>query len=94
MRALMQAVAVFCLAVWPMFLHAQGRPAGVTTDLVRTEMLAETVSVFGEVVAGRESEVAARVAGIATEMPLRIGDWVSAGDVLARLDNHLAREDS
>ncbi len=86
MRALVFVAAILSLSMVPHFAAAQGRPAGVTTDLVRTEMLSETISVFGEVVAGRESDVAARVAGIATDMPLRVGDRVVAGDVLARLD--------
>lgn len=86
MRALIHATIIICLGLTPDMAFSQGRPAGVTTDLVRTEMLSETVSVFGEIVAGRESEVAARVAGIASEMPLRVGDRVVAGDVLARLD--------
>jgi RND family efflux transporter MFP subunit len=73
----------------PALATAQGRPAGVTTAIVTTSSMAETVSVFGEVVAGRESAVAARVGGVAQDVPIRIGDLVEEGDVLARLDTEL-----
>lgn len=67
-------------------LAAQGRPAGVTTDVVTTREIAETISVFGQVVAGRQSDVAVRVMGVAEAAPLRAGDVVKKGDVLFRLD--------
>jgi len=68
---------------------AQGGPAAVGTDLVVETEMSETVAVFGEVVSGRQSRVAARVAGVAAEVPVRVGDKVAAGDVLARLDPQL-----
>ncbi|WP_157966360.1 efflux RND transporter periplasmic adaptor subunit [Oceanibium sediminis] len=70
---------------------AQGRPAGVVTDIVATEQMSETVSVFGQVVSGRQSAVAARVSGVAAEVPLQVGDRVAKGDVLASLDTELLR---
>ena len=86
MRALILASAVFA-AIWvPAAVEAQGRPAGVSTQVVTTREMAETVSVFGQVVAGRESAVATRVAGIAKEVPIRVGARVQEGDVLARMD--------
>ena len=86
MRALLIGACACFLLTHSGVSFAQGRPAGVMTDLVSTEMMSETVSVFGEVVAGRESAVAARVTGTATEVPLRVGDRVNEGDLLARLD--------
>lgn len=80
-------VAVLCAAlIVPMALHAQGRPAGVSTDVVTMRQMSETVSVFGQVVAGRESAVASRVAGIANDVPIRVGAKIKKGDVLARMD--------
>lgn len=67
-------------------LAAQGRPAGVTTDFVDTREIAETVSVFGQIVAGRQSDVAVRVMGVAEVAPLRAGDVVEKGEVLFELD--------
>ncbi|WP_416883788.1 efflux RND transporter periplasmic adaptor subunit [Marivita sp.] len=87
---LLARFALVCLMLGlPALATAQGRPAGVTTAIVTTSNMAETVSVFGEVVAGRESAVAARVGGVAQDVPIRIGDLVEEGDVLARLDTEL-----
>lgn len=65
---------------------SQGRPAGVSTDTVTTREIAETVSVFGQVIAGRQSDVATRVMGVAAVSPLRVGDQVAAGDIVFRLN--------
>lgn len=48
--------------------------------------MTETVTVFGQIVAVRESDVATRVAGIVNEVPVQVGSVVVAGDVLARMD--------
>ncbi|MEL6643338.1 MAG: efflux RND transporter periplasmic adaptor subunit [Pseudomonadota bacterium] len=76
--------ALFSVVASPVV--AQGRPASVTTDLVTTRDVAETVSVFGQVVAGRQSDVAVRIMGVAEAAPLRAGDVVQQGDVLFELD--------
>jgi len=93
MRRAMSASQALALAVLlalaPAPAAAQGRPAGVMTDVVTTLRTAETVAVFGQVVAGREARVAARVAGLASAVPLRVGDTVAAGDVLVRMDTQL-----
>ncbi len=89
MRALL-SLFLFCLSsALPLPVLAQGGPAAVGTDRVTTSTMSETVSVFGEVVAGRESAVAARVGGVAQGVPIRVGDRVSEGDILARLDTEL-----
>jgi RND family efflux transporter MFP subunit len=67
-------------------LLAQGRPAGVTTEVVVAQNMSETVAVFGQIIPARESDVAARVMGVVTEVHVRIGDAVTAGAILARLD--------
>jgi len=89
MHVLARLALVCALVVGPATTMAQGRPAGVSTAVVTTSTMAETVAVFGEVVAGRESAVAARVGGVAQDVPIRIGDIVSEGDILARLDPEL-----
>ncbi|MEL6838101.1 MAG: efflux RND transporter periplasmic adaptor subunit [Pseudomonadota bacterium] len=70
----------------PMLASAQGRPAGVQTDLVEMAQMTETVTVFGQIVAVRESDVATRVAGIVNDVPVQVGSVIAAGDVLARMD--------
>lgn len=68
---------------------AQGRAAGVVTETVETRTLAETLPVFGQIVASRDSAVAARVAGIVDRVYVLVGDRVRAGDLLAELDTEL-----
>ena len=80
---LLALLAALCAAA---SAQAQGRAAGVQTDVVALRSVAETVPVFGQVVSGRESRVAARVAGVAVDVPVRVGDRVVAGAVLARVD--------
>ena len=86
-RAIVAALITVCLSAT--MALAQGRPAGVATAMVESSTMSETVTVFGEVVTGRESAVAARVAGVAERVPLRVGDRVAEGDVLAQLDTEL-----
>jgi len=83
------ALAILAALLWPAHAPAQGRPAGVTTDVVTEAEMSETVAVFGEVVSGRQSRVAARVAGVAETVPLRVGDRVAEGDVLLEIDTEL-----
>jgi RND family efflux transporter MFP subunit len=68
---------------------AQGGPALVVTEQVEIRTLAETRPIFGEIVAQRDSAVAARVAGIVDEVSVLVGDQVEPGDVLATLDRQL-----
>ncbi len=65
---------------------AQQRAAGVTTDFVTAEEVSETVSIFGQVVTGRQSDVATRIAGVVGDAPLRVGDTVNKDDVVFRLN--------
>ncbi len=89
MPAFLRPCLVVLFLIVPSLVLAQGRPAAVSTALVETRTVAETVSVFGEVINGRASAVAARVGGIAMDVPVRTGDRVSEGDVLVRLDTEL-----
>ena len=89
MRLLLRVWMLVALISLPLVAFGQGRPAGVSTEFVRTSTTSETVSVFGEVVAGRESAVAARVGGVAQGVPVQVGDMVAEGDILARLDTEL-----
>lgn len=68
---------------------AQGGPSLVVTEQVEMRTLAETRPVFGEVVAQRDSAIAARVAGVVDEVGVLVGDQVEPGDVLAVLDRQL-----
>ncbi|MEM8553607.1 MAG: efflux RND transporter periplasmic adaptor subunit [Pseudomonadota bacterium] len=68
---------------------AQQGPSGVATDFVERRVVSETIPIFGQVVGSSDSDVAARVAGVVQSVAVRVGDRVSAGDVLADLDREL-----
>lgn len=72
-------------------LFAQERPAAVVTETVEERALAETLPVFGQVVASRDSAVASRTAGIVDEVAVLVGDRVAEGATLAVLDTELAQ---
>ncbi|SFS16806.1 efflux RND transporter periplasmic adaptor subunit [Yoonia litorea] len=80
-------IAGILLAVaLPSLAFAQGRPAGVQTKVIEMEEMTETVSVFGQIVAVRQSAVATRVSGVIASVPIQIGSTVAAGDTLAQMD--------
>ena len=65
---------------------AQGRAALVAADPVSWVEITETVPIFANVVARRESAVASRVAGFVSRVPVSVGEQVEAGQVLAELE--------
>ncbi|SDZ74413.1 efflux RND transporter periplasmic adaptor subunit [Rubrimonas cliftonensis] len=87
MRTLLRAVAGAAVAVsFALCGLAQDRPAGVVVDAVDVRMLEETAPVLGRLVAATRSVVAARTAGVVAAAPVRVGDRVRRGDLLARID--------
>ena len=79
LRALAYAIAVLLLTAPYNGATAQGRPAVVGVDEVDVRQAAETVVVFGEVVAARESSVAARVGGLVNQVLVQAGDGQGTG---------------
>lgn len=80
---------ILLLAGWPAAAVAQEGPAGVATDYVERQQIAETLPIFAEVVASRESAVATRVSGVVTDVDVRVGDRVSSDSLLASLDTEV-----
>lgn len=76
----------FIATLIPTIAFAQARAARVQTDIVEMREMTETVTVFGQIVAVRESDVATRVAGVIKEVPVQVGSVVSTGDVLMQMD--------
>ena len=94
MRSVLSALLTAAVALAaPSIGMAQGGPATVMTEIVQKREVSETVSVFGQVVATRESEVAIRVSGAVTEVPVETGARVAEGDILAVLDRQLLELD-
>lgn len=87
--AMVPIMAVLLLAHTSAVASAQGGPSLVVTERVEVRELSETRPIFGEIVAQRDSAVAARVSGIVDEVPVLVGDQVEPGDVLAILDRQL-----
>lgn len=85
--ALLTALAIAAPAL------AQGGPpaAKVRVDNARMETLDRQRNVTGELVAARRSNVAAKASGLVLEMDVNVGDTITQNDVIARLDDTLAR---
>ena len=86
MRLAALTIVAVMAAINPMSAMAQGRPAGVQTAKVENREMTERVTVFGQIVAVRESDVATRVAGVVNQVPIKVGSIVSEGDILAEMD--------
>ncbi|MCR9257215.1 MAG: efflux RND transporter periplasmic adaptor subunit [Alphaproteobacteria bacterium] len=85
--ALLLAVPVLWLA--PTDAEAQGRPAAVGVDTVRTEPLSQTVPVIGRLVARQAGAVSTRIEGLVDVMTVDVGDRVEKDDVVAKLRDDL-----
>jgi len=66
-------------------------PANVRLDAVKNDVVEQLREVTGELRSPRRSLVAAQQAGRVVEMSLQDGDAVKAGQVIARLDDTLAK---
>lgn len=86
MRLIMITLVACLAALTPIAVLAQGRPAAVETRIVEMQEMTETVTVFGQIVAVRESDVATRVGGVINEVAVQVGTVVKKGDVLAVMD--------
>lgn len=68
---------------------AQGRPASVEVDTVRTVTHEETQPVIGRLVATTRSVLASRIEGIVGRVLVDVGDRVRRGAPIAELDREL-----
>ncbi len=80
---------VTLLTLWPRVGFAQGSAAIVGVETVEMRAMSETVPVFAEIVAEREGAVASRTEGYVKSVSIIEGQSVSAGDVLAVIDDEL-----
>jgi RND family efflux transporter MFP subunit len=80
------AAGVVGLSAGPATAQGAEGPLVVRVDTVRSERIDETVPVIGRLIALESGEIAARESGAIADVPVRVGDRVAAGDVLARLD--------
>jgi HlyD family secretion protein len=90
------AIAVGGIAI-ALVLFARRGPAGVDVDLGTTteqSLFRSTVTASGEIVATRYADIGSSVMGKIVALPVREGDRVSAGQVLARIDAVPAQSDA
>ncbi|MEO0792076.1 MAG: efflux RND transporter periplasmic adaptor subunit [Pseudomonadota bacterium] len=79
--------AALLLAIEPTApAFAQGRPATVGVAAVEERKVVETRAVLGQLTAAVEAQVATRTAGIVSDVLFSVGDEVSRGSVLIRMD--------
>lgn len=64
-------------------------PAMVTVDAVRMENIQQRREVTGEIRPVRRASIASEQDGLVIELSVEVGDWVDAGDPLAKLDERL-----
>ena len=81
-----RAIAAAALLAASTPLPAQPPASLVRVDAVRSEPLSQTVPVIGRLVARQEGNVAARVQGAIESFPVRVGERVAAGDLIAQIE--------
>lgn len=74
------------IAMAPPQASAERRAMRVRVDVVKLEPLSQTAPVIGRFVARQSGVVAARSSGPVAEVLVQVGDRVTLGQVLARLD--------
>ncbi len=86
-------IAALCLAVLlPATVSialAQGRPALVGVAQTERMLFTETVPVLGRLVAPTQAEIATRIAGIVDDVFVEVGNHVTKGDLIAKLNSEL-----
>ncbi|NSX54753.1 efflux RND transporter periplasmic adaptor subunit [Parasulfitobacter algicola] len=88
-QAISKLGSLALIAFLPVVALAQGGPSTVGVETIEVRELSETVPVFGEVVASRDSAIAARVSGLVDQVNVLTGDTVAQGDVLVQLDDDI-----
>jgi len=68
---------------------AQGRPALVGVAQTESRLFTETAPILGRLVAPTRADIATRVAGIVDEVLVTVGDRVSIGEPIAKLNSEL-----
>ena len=91
-RAGLLALVVLLAASGPLWAQEESL---VQVDRVKREPLAQTVPVFGRLVARQAGDISARINGPVARFHVEVGDRVAENDVIAELDQQLlqARRD-
>ena len=86
-RGLLIVVVLILVAAGVRLTRSGGDAAAVTTARVgRVESLKSVVTASGEIVAARYADIGANMMGRIVALPIKEGDRVTAGQLLARID--------
>ena len=80
------AGTIICAQIVSTTAWAQGRAATVFVDTVDEREIRDTQAVIARLVATRRSEIATRIAGVVQSVAFKVGDRISRGRTLVKLD--------
>ncbi|MFK7942972.1 MAG: efflux RND transporter periplasmic adaptor subunit [Paracoccaceae bacterium] len=86
-RELLGALVVLALSAGNS--AAQGRAASVLVEEVDVRAISDTSPIIGQLVPSTQADVASRRTGVATEVLFAVGDRVTKGEAMVRLDTRL-----
>ncbi|MEL6997867.1 MAG: efflux RND transporter periplasmic adaptor subunit [Pseudomonadota bacterium] len=87
--AIILVVAMLCTAVTTGLSLAQGRAASVLVEEVDVRAITDTSPTLGQLVPSTQADVASRRAGVAAEVLFEVGDRVTMGEPMVRLETRL-----
>lgn len=88
--AILPVLSTLALAIaFPTAASAQGRAAAVQVEPVIERNISETRSVLGQLVVPVEADIAARTAGVIASVNFQVGDTITQGRELVRLETEL-----
>ncbi|MGI9411385.1 MAG: efflux RND transporter periplasmic adaptor subunit [Hyphomicrobiaceae bacterium] len=86
-RLAIRTIMVALMLSLPVAANAQGRAATVLVDTVDEREISDTQAVIGQLVATRRAALATRIAGIIERVDFEVGDRISTGQELVKLDS-------
>ncbi|MEO0328938.1 MAG: efflux RND transporter periplasmic adaptor subunit [Pseudomonadota bacterium] len=86
----MRVLITIVFMVFSAISIAQEKAARVVVEKVQVKTIEDTTPVIARLIAKVESEIAARREGIVKSVDFHVGDTVTKGQILARLDEQLA----
>ena len=78
-------VLLLVVTLWARGGHAQGA-ALVTTDAVIRQAFTQTIPIIGRLIAKQSGVATTRIDGMVSALPVEVGDRVTRGQALARID--------
>lgn len=80
------AFSIFFALMLPLSANAQGMAAPVEVDEAKTQLISETVAVFGELVSTRSGPIHVSISAPVQSIHVNVGDRLEEGALIATLD--------